>query len=47
MTPSTMKPTQFCCAEGSINQIPPWAEIKGQERKGGLSVNECETPKII
>ena len=32
LTPSTMKPTQICCAEGSVNQIPPWAEIKGDIR---------------
>ena len=28
-SPSTMKPTQFKCAEGFVNQIPSWAEIKG------------------
>lgn len=31
-TPSTLKPTQISCSEGSINQIPPWAEIKGDIR---------------
>ena len=29
---STMKPTQFKCAPGAINQIPPWVEIKGDIR---------------
>ena len=29
-TPSTMKPTQIQCSEGSVNQIPPWTEVKGQ-----------------
>ena len=31
-TPSTLKPTQIRCSEGSINQIPAWAEIKGDIR---------------
>jgi len=31
-TPSTMKPTQVTCSEGSINQIPPWTEIQGDIR---------------
>ena len=31
-TPSTMKPTQITCSEGSINQIPPWTEVKGDIR---------------
>ena len=31
-TPSTMKPTQIKCSEGSINQIPPWTEIQGDIR---------------
>ena len=31
-TPSTMKPTQVSCSEGSINQIPPWTEIQGDIR---------------
>lgn len=31
-TPSTMKPTQIKCAEGALNQIPPWVEIRGDVR---------------
>ena len=31
-TPSTLKPTQIRCSEGSINQIPAWAEMKGDVR---------------
>ena len=31
-SPSTMKPTQIKCSEGSINQIPPWTEMKGDIR---------------
>ena len=31
-TPSTLKPTQIKCSEGSINQIPAWTEIKGDVR---------------
>jgi len=31
-TPSTMKPTQMECAQGSLNQIPPWATISGDIR---------------
>ena len=31
-TPSTMKPTQIKCSEGSINQISAWTEIKGDIR---------------
>ena len=31
-TPSTLKPTQIKCSEGSINQIPAWTEIKGDIR---------------
>ena len=31
-TPSTMKPTQTRCSEGSINQIPPWTEVQGDIR---------------
>ena len=31
-TPSTLKPTQICCSEGSINQLPPWTEIQGDIR---------------
>ncbi|XP_065912244.1 uncharacterized protein [Dysidea avara] len=31
-TPSTMKPTQIKTAEGSVNQIPPWAEVQGDIR---------------
>ena len=32
MSPSTMKPTQICCSEGSVNQIPAWTEVKGDIR---------------
>ena len=31
-TPSTAKPTQIKCSEGSINQIPAWTEIQGDFR---------------
>ncbi len=31
-TPSTMKPTQIKCSEGSINQVPAWAEVQGDIR---------------
>lgn len=31
-TPSTLKPTQVKCAEGSINQIPPWTQVQGDIR---------------
>ena len=31
-TPSTLKPTQIKCSEGSINQIPAWTEMKGDIR---------------
>ena len=31
-TPSTLKPTQIKCSEGSINQIPAWVEMKGDVR---------------
>ena len=31
-TPSTLKPTQVRCSEGSINQIPPWTEVQGDVR---------------
>jgi len=31
-SPSTMKPTQINCAEGGLNQIPPWCEIRGDIR---------------
>ena len=31
-TPSTMKPTQIRCSEGSVNQLPPWTEIQGDIR---------------
>eukprot|EP00298_Acanthocystis_sp_HF-20_P012350 c19845_g4_i1.p1 GENE.c19845_g4_i1~~c19845_g4_i1.p1 ORF type:complete len:434 (-),score=190.05 c19845_g4_i1:34-1335(-) len=31
-SPSTMKPTQIRCAEGGLNQIPPWCEIRGDIR---------------
>ena len=27
-TPSTMKPTQIKCAEGGVNQLPPWTEFQ-------------------
>ncbi|CAD7927717.1 unnamed protein product [Amoebophrya sp. A25] len=29
---STMKPTQICCSEGSLNQIPPWCKVSGDIR---------------
>ena len=32
ITPSTMKPTQYKVAAGSLNQLPPWAEISGDVR---------------
>lgn len=31
-TPSTMKPTQWSCHKNAINQICPWAEIRGDIR---------------
>ena len=31
-TPSTMKPTQIKCAEGGVNQLPPWVEFQGDIR---------------
>lgn len=31
-SPSTLKPTQIRCAEGSLNQIPPWCEAQGDIR---------------
>lgn len=31
-SPSSFKPTQTKCAEGSLNQIPPWAEVEGDIR---------------
>jgi len=31
-TPSTMKPTRVTCSEGSINQLPPWTEMRGDLR---------------
>ena len=27
-----MKPTQIKCAEGSVNQLPPWTEMQGDVR---------------
>jgi len=27
-----MKPTQVSCSEGSVNQIPPWTEMRGDIR---------------
>ncbi|XP_019863918.1 PREDICTED: acetylornithine deacetylase-like [Amphimedon queenslandica] len=41
-TPSTMKPTQITCSEGSINQIPPWTEVKGDIRLTPFyDIEEC------
>ena len=41
-TPSTMKPTQIKCSEGSINQLPPWTEIQGDIRLTPFyDVDEC------
>ena len=41
-TPSTLKPTQVSCAEGSVNQIPPWTEIKGDIRLTPFyDIKEC------
>lgn len=31
-TPSTMKPTQVECAQGALNQLPPWTTISGDIR---------------
>ena len=28
----SLQPTQIKCAEGSLNQIPPWVEISGDIR---------------
>eukprot|EP00300_Choanocystis_sp_HF-7_P030223 c39004_g1_i1.p1 GENE.c39004_g1_i1~~c39004_g1_i1.p1 ORF type:complete len:433 (+),score=109.42 c39004_g1_i1:75-1373(+) len=41
-TPSTMKPTQISCAEGGLNQLPPWCEVKGDVRLTPFySLEEC------
>ena len=41
-TPSTMKPTQTKCAEGGLNQIPPWCEISGDVRLTPFyQIDEC------
>lgn len=41
-TPSTLKPTQIKCSEGSINQLPPWTEIQGDIRLTPFyDVDEC------
>ena len=29
---SSMKPTQVCCVEGSVNQIPSWCKVTGDIR---------------
>ncbi|XP_065914109.1 acetylornithine deacetylase-like [Dysidea avara] len=40
--PSTMKPTQIKSAEGSVNQIPPQAEVQGDIRLTPFySITEC------
>ena len=31
-TPSTMKPTQIECAQGALNQLPPWTTASGDIR---------------
>ncbi|CAB9527070.1 Acetylornithine deacetylase [Seminavis robusta] len=31
-TPSTMKPTQIECAQGALNQLPPWTTLSGDIR---------------
>ena len=37
-----MKPTQVRCSEGSINQIPPWAEVQGDVRLTPFyNIHEC------
>ena len=44
LTPSTMKPTQVKCSEGSINQIPLWTEVKGDIRLTPFyDIDECLT----
>ena len=41
-TPSTMKPTQVKCSEGSINQLPPWTEVQGDIRLTPFyNIDEC------
>jgi acetylornithine deacetylase len=30
--PSTMKPTQIECAQGALNQLPPWTTVSGDIR---------------
>jgi acetylornithine deacetylase len=43
-TPSTMKPTQIRSAEGSVNQLPSWTEVKGDIRLTPFyDANECVT----
>eukprot|EP00051_Salpingoeca_urceolata_P026545 m.477694 g.477694 ORF g.477694 m.477694 type:complete len:493 (+) comp20921_c0_seq1:1550-3028(+) len=39
---STMKPTQVHCAEGGLNQLPPWTEIEGDIRLTPFyNLDEC------
>eukprot|EP00299_Pterocystis_sp_00344_P012825 c6213_g1_i1.p1 GENE.c6213_g1_i1~~c6213_g1_i1.p1 ORF type:complete len:434 (-),score=107.52 c6213_g1_i1:33-1334(-) len=41
-SPSTLKPTQIKCSEGSLNQLPPWCEIQGDVRLTPFyNVAEC------
>lgn len=37
-----MKPTQIQCSEGSVNQIPPWTEIKGEREREDKSFTFCK-----
>ena len=46
-TPSTMKPTQITCSEGSINQIPPWTEVKGKFLVAQISIIVTSNLNII
>jgi acetylornithine deacetylase len=42
-TPSTMKPTQIKCAEGGVNQLPPWTEFQGDIRLTPFyNAKECQ-----
>ena len=43
-TPSTMKPTQVCSAEGNVNEIPEWTEVRGDVRLTPFyNIEECKT----
>ena len=47
-TPSTMKPTQIRCSEGSVNQIPAWVEVKGLQNNVDVRMllNTCYLLKL-